>query len=371
MPHRRSHQEARLLRPTITGDGTGAAPSTAAIAAAGVPVPAVAATAMAGIKAGHDTVIAARPPRVRRSYQDSIVSRSICATQNCSHLTVGNTLPGRQQICHQDQIYRDYHGLGPVEGHVERDKAYHARLVPPTVLVRTKLGLRREEARLKRQFQLLTQNLAEECGIDLDEPLADRELAAQVASKMGKLNISDPEECKWSMGSFVGSMSWANALEGTVDANKCTFITLLQPGQRSPEAVAQFRPAFTYPFFGKHEEILGYQGLRIHVRFAAHDLQPHLVVDYKKRHADIEDGSKWDVESILREWLQPSKRRRRVQSLKGHFADCHPSQALLTRRRRSMLAFKPMHRTQTGRRRASLWVVIRSRMPRLRCGLGV
>ena len=345
-------------------------PGTAAIAAARVPVPVVAAIATAGENVGHGTVIAARPRPVNQSVRNWISSRSVCHTQTCSHLSVGNTLPGRPQLCHQDQIYRDYHGLGPVQGHVERDRAFHAKLVP-TIKVRAKQGLLQEEARVKSEFQLLTQSLAKQCDIDLGEPPADQALCAQLASDMGKLNISDPEECKRSTTSFPSSMFRANALEGTVDANKCTFITLLRPGRRSPEAVAHFRPSFTYPFFGRREEIIGYQGLRIHVRFTTHDLQPHLVVDYKKRHPDIEDDSKWDVESVLRGWLQARKCRRSVQSLEGRFADCHSSQPFPKRRRRSMLAFKSTHRTRNGSRRASFWVVTRSRMLHLRCGRGV
>lgn len=71
--------------------------------------------------------------------------------------------------------------------------------------------------------------------------------------------------------------------------------------------MSKFHPKFTYPVFGEEERIFGYQGLHINLRFAAHDLQPNVEINYDKKFKTIGETKATDIEDVLREWLPPCK----------------------------------------------------------------
>ena len=71
------------------------------------------------------------------------------------------------------------------------------------------------------------------------------------------------------------------------------------------KTVAAFHPKFTYPIFGEEETILGYQKLKINLRYNASDMRPHLSVTSAKKFKPIGDTEPADIEEMLQEFLPP------------------------------------------------------------------
>lgn len=94
---------------------------------------------------------------------------------------------------------------------------------------------------------------------------------------------------------------------GSSDANEAIEISILQQGTDTPITLSTFHPKFTYPVLGEEESIFGYQGLHINLRFAAHDLQPNVEINYDKKFKTIGETKAADIEDVLREWLPPCK----------------------------------------------------------------
>lgn len=94
---------------------------------------------------------------------------------------------------------------------------------------------------------------------------------------------------------------------GSSDSNKAVEISIVQAGQESPQTLSTFHPRFTYPIFGDQESIFGYQGLRIGIRFAAHDLRSNVQITYDKRFEDVGDTKATDIERTLKDWIPSSK----------------------------------------------------------------
>ncbi len=94
-------------------------------------------------------------------------------------------------------------------------------------------------------------------------------------------------------------------IAGSSDANEAIDISILQQGPNTPETLSTFHPKFTYPIFGEEERIFGYHGLHINLRFAAHDLQPHVEITYEKKFKTVGETKATDIEDVLREWLPP------------------------------------------------------------------
>jgi hypothetical protein len=92
-------------------------------------------------------------------------------------------------------------------------------------------------------------------------------------------------------------------LPGSSNANEAVEISIVQAGERSPATISSFNPQFTYPIFGEEERIFGYQGLRISIRFAAHDLKPNVRITYDKKFETVGDTHATDIEEILRDWI--------------------------------------------------------------------
>lgn len=90
---------------------------------------------------------------------------------------------------------------------------------------------------------------------------------------------------------------------GSSDSNKALTICLLHPDNNEPKVVAEFHPKFTYPIFGDAQTIWGYQGLRVQLRFAAHDLQPNVKVWWNEKHPTVGEIAPLDIKQTLRDWL--------------------------------------------------------------------
>ncbi|KAL4910139.1 hypothetical protein BDW74DRAFT_144506 [Aspergillus multicolor] len=91
--------------------------------------------------------------------------------------------------------------------------------------------------------------------------------------------------------------------EWTCDANDAVQITIVQPDQQKPKTLSSFHPQFTYPIFGEDERIFGYKGLIIRLRFAAHNLRPHLHVSHDEKFMAVEDAEPTDVTGVLKDFL--------------------------------------------------------------------
>ena len=68
-----------------------------------------------------------------------------------------------------------------------------------------------------------------------------------------------------------------------------------------------FHPEFTYPIFGDEERIFGYKGLIIRMRFAAHDLRPHVHISYDDKFTAVDDIAPVDLIQTLKLWIGDGK----------------------------------------------------------------
>jgi histone acetyltransferase 1 len=96
-------------------------------------------------------------------------------------------------------------------------------------------------------------------------------------------------------------------LPGTCDANDAVNITIVQPDEQKLKTVSSFHPQFTYPIFGDDERIFGYKGLIIRLRFAAHDLRPHLHISYDEKFKPVEDIAAVDILKTLKPWVSEGR----------------------------------------------------------------
>ncbi|KAH6610703.1 histone acetyltransferase type b catalytic subunit [Trichoderma cornu-damae] len=88
---------------------------------------------------------------------------------------------------------------------------------------------------------------------------------------------------------------------GLQNANEALDISLVSPSKSGLKTVATFHPKFTYPIFGDEETIFGYKDLKIHLRYRANDMRPHLRVAYSKKFKPVGEHIPIDVEEILEE----------------------------------------------------------------------
>ena len=77
---------------------------------------------------------------------------------------------------------------------------------------------------------------------------------------------------------------------------------MVQCGENSPKIISHFPPQFTYPIFGEEERIFGYQGLRVNLSLAAHNLQPHFEISYDKKFKTLGDTKATDILETLKPW---------------------------------------------------------------------
>lgn len=105
--------------------------------------------------------------------------------------------------------------------------------------------------------------------------------------------------------------------EWSSDSSQAVEISIVQAGQASPKALSTFHPEFTYPIFGEEERIFGYQGLRIHFRFAAHDLRPVVQISYDKKFKPVGDTKATDIKETLEDWI-PSTAFEKATAFDAH-----------------------------------------------------
>jgi histone acetyltransferase 1 len=70
-----------------------------------------------------------------------------------------------------------------------------------------------------------------------------------------------------------------------------------------------FHPQFTYSIFGDEEQIFGYKGLIVRLRFAAHDLRTHVHISYDEKFKAVGDAAATDLNKTLRDWIPECKRQ--------------------------------------------------------------
>ncbi|KAF5016252.1 hypothetical protein F66182_12129, partial [Fusarium sp. NRRL 66182] len=98
----------------------------------------------------------------------------------------------------------------------------------------------------------------------------------------------------------------ADSGDWTCDANDAVQLTLIKPGDNKPTTAEIFHPQFTYPIFGDEEQIFGYKGLIIRLRFAIHDLRTHVHISYDEKFKAVGDAAAVDLNKTLREWVSES-----------------------------------------------------------------
>ncbi|KAL2832962.1 acyl-CoA N-acyltransferase [Aspergillus cavernicola] len=92
--------------------------------------------------------------------------------------------------------------------------------------------------------------------------------------------------------------------EWSCDANDAVQISIVQADQQKPKTLgSSFHPQFTYPIFGEEERIFGYKGLIIRLRFAAHNLRPHVHISYDEKFTAVDDAAPVDINNALRDFL--------------------------------------------------------------------
>lgn len=77
----------------------------------------------------------------------------------------------------------------------------------------------------------------------------------------------------------------------------------MRPTDDGIETVATFGPNFTYPIFGEQEQIFGYKGLKIDLRYHAHDMRPNCLITWDKKFKAVGDTEPLDVKARLQEHL--------------------------------------------------------------------
>jgi len=91
--------------------------------------------------------------------------------------------------------------------------------------------------------------------------------------------------------------------EWSSDASAAIHLSLVVRGDKKPKDLIRFQPKFSYQIFGENEAIYGYKGLKIRMRFAAHDLKLQMDVSWDKKVKTIGDTMAEDVEEKLNEFL--------------------------------------------------------------------
>lgn len=111
------------------------------------------------------------------------------------------------------------------------------------------------------------------------------------------------------MGSapFLNTYRLAKNSTGSSDSSEAVHISIVQAGQTSPEILSTFHPQFTYPIFGEEERIFGYQGLRIALQFAAHDLRSNVQISYDKKFIPVGETMATDIQETLNGWIPSSE----------------------------------------------------------------
>ncbi|KAI6781075.1 histone acetyltransferase 1 [Emericellopsis cladophorae] len=89
--------------------------------------------------------------------------------------------------------------------------------------------------------------------------------------------------------------------EWMVSSNEALSISLVAPTKSGLQNITTFSPRFTYSIFGEDEQIFGYKGLKISLRYRANDMRPHLKISSAKKIKPYGDSEADDVLAILTE----------------------------------------------------------------------
>lgn len=131
------------------------------------------------------------------------------------------------------------------------------------------------------------------------------------------------------------------------------FGSLLRPGIHPFKTLSSFHPRFTYPIFGEEERIFGYQGLRINLRFAAHDLYPNLEISYDSKFVPVGDTKATDIVEILKESLPPCELYMYSNGFQKNFTESLHPQMRSIRLQVSKQSFRMAHLRQHSNRPGS------------------
>ena len=82
-------------------------------------------------------------------------------------------------------------------------------------------------------------------------------------------------------------------------------MSLVRASSEAPEVVTEFQPQFTYPVVGESEQIYGYKGLDVDLRFAAHNLRPNVRISYDKKVKSVPGAEALDLNKTLATFLPP------------------------------------------------------------------
>lgn len=94
--------------------------------------------------------------------------------------------------------------------------------------------------------------------------------------------------------------------EWTVKANDVMHITMVTKAEKDQKEVNNlftFQPTWTYPIVGDDETISGYKGLKIHLRYNASDMRPHL---FHNSTASL-SGEIQDISDLFKPHLPPGR----------------------------------------------------------------
>lgn len=68
----------------------------------------------------------------------------------------------------------------------------------------------------------------------------------------------------------------------------------------------------TYSIFGDEEQIFGYQGLKINLRYNVCDMRPNLQINYGKKFKTVGETEPTDIKAVLDDFLPKSMDTRRL-----------------------------------------------------------
>ncbi|KAF4981631.1 hypothetical protein FZEAL_2600 [Fusarium zealandicum] len=91
------------------------------------------------------------------------------------------------------------------------------------------------------------------------------------------------------------------AEEWLTSANEAIQITLAAPSPSGLNHIATFNPEFTFSIFGEDEQIFGYKGLKVSLRYRANDMRPHLKISYSSKFKAVGGPEPTDVKAVLEE----------------------------------------------------------------------
>lgn len=110
------------------------------------------------------------------------------------------------------------------------------------------------------------------------------------------------DTCKSGLPGIWDTVTY-RACAGSSNANEALTVSLVTPANGQLKTISSFHPKFTYPIFGEEEQIFGYQGLKINLRYNASDMRPQLSTSYGKKFKAIGETEPADIEEMMKDFL--------------------------------------------------------------------